>query len=62
LSSEVSSLRFLLSSAGEAAGAAVGGGTAGVGVGAVYPGVSPDSARSLRSPGEGFGNSYKSMW
>lgn len=35
-----------------------GGGIAGVGVGAVYPGVPPDSAKSLSSPGEGFGNSY----
>jgi len=49
----------LLSSAGEATGAVDGGGTVGVGVGAgaVYPGVSPDSAKSLRRPGEGLGNS-----
>jgi hypothetical protein len=51
-----SSLRFLVSSA--AGAGACGGGMGGVGVGTVYPGVSPDSAKSLRSPGVGFGNSY----
>ena len=50
-SSVDSSLRFLFSSGAGGAGAG------GAGAGGVYPGVSPDSAKSLRSPGEGLLNS-----
>ena len=52
-SSVVSSLRLRFSSGAEGAGAG------GAGVGGVYPGVSPDSAKSFRRPGEGLLNSWK---
>lgn len=52
-SSVVSSFRFLFSSG------AGGGGAGGAGVGGAYPGVSPDSAKSLRRPGEGLLNSWR---
>lgn len=52
-----SSLRFRVSSGAEGAGA---GGAGGAGVGGVYPGVSPDSAKSFRRPGAGLLNSWES--
>ena len=50
----VSGLRFRFSSGAEGAGAG------GAGAGGVYPGVSPDSAKSFRRPGEGLLNSWES--
>lgn len=47
----------MVSSTGAGAGCG-GGGGGGAGAGGVYPGVSPDSAKSLRRPGDGLGNSY----